>query len=101
MSYGGRGGTNVKTQHGEVGGSATPGTVRPWGKHRVCGAAHAGAHFPLLCCQHLFARPGGADPPFMGRQLAPFEMIGFNLLSFEVAYLRGPSKACSESGCVV
>lgn len=40
-----------------------------------------------LWCQHLFARPQGADLTFTGRQLVCFEMIGSNLLSFEAAYL--------------
>lgn len=42
---------------------------------------------PLLWCQHLFARPRGADPIFTGCQLVCFEMIGINLLSFEATYL--------------
>lgn len=62
------------------------------------GTANAGAEFPLLWCQHLFARPRGADPIFTGRQLVCFEMIGFNLLSFEATYLWGPSKTCFASG---
>lgn len=51
------------------------------------GTANAGPESPVLWCQHLFARPWGADPIFTGCQLVCFEMIGFNLLSFEATYL--------------
>lgn len=51
------------------------------------GLANAGAEFPLFWCQHLNARPRGADPIFTGCQLVCFEMIRFNLLSFEATYL--------------
>lgn len=76
----------VKMQHlVKEDNSATYVTLLP-GRRLAWNGSRRGRLSPLWC-QHLFARPRGADPTFIGRQLVCFEMIGFNLLSFEATYL--------------